>query len=127
MSSAHDPNIPYLCLLGDSRYGQVFRQHYPRRTKYTDCIAKRYGRRVKPLLGGCKGAKGCAKRYIDINGVEKSIDFRFPYVLAYYGPLAPVERYFQTKERAMVEAPRCGDWEIMHLPSGQVVAQPGRP
>jgi hypothetical protein len=67
----------------------------------------------------------CASTYTDIHGKCRRINFNFPYALVIYRP-RPLERYFQTKERAVLEAPRCGDWQIIHLPSGQIIYEPKR-
>ncbi len=64
-----------------------------------------------------------SRYYVDVNGNTKEIDLNYPYALVIYEP-KPLERYFQTKERAVVEVPRCGEWQIIYLPTGQIVYEP---
>ena len=134
---SNNPNVPCLCLLGESRYGTAQSTHHPTRTSYSECIDKHFSRRKNADFTRCgidknnartpqtlTCAKGCCgSEYIDVHGERRKIDLNFPYALVVYRP-APMERYFQTKERAVLEAPRCGDWQIIHLPTGQIIYEP---
>jgi hypothetical protein len=136
MSCRDNPNVPCLCLLSSTsgEYGTRIRTHHPTRTGYSDCLDKHLaGRQFHTKCRGTLtaqtphicGNKCCGSGYIDVHGRKRQIDFNYPYALVIYTP-RPLERYFQTKERAVIEAPRCGDWQIIHLPTGQIIYEPKR-
>ena len=136
---SNNPNIPCLCLF-HSEYGTNIATHHPTRTKYGEFI-DRAGSRMPPQINKCTGrninrfqtpqtitcgGKGCCGgEYVDIYGPKKAIDMNHPYALVINRP-QPLERYFQTKERAVLEAPRCGDWQIIHLPTGHIIYEPSQ-
>ena len=138
-SCRDNPNVPCLCLLSSTsgNYGTRIRTHHPTRTSYSECLDKHLaGRQFQskctapqtaqtPRTISSKGC--CGDEYVDIHGQTRPINFSKPYALMIYTP-RPHERYFQTKERAVLEAPRCGgaEWQIIHLPSGQIIYEPKR-
>lgn len=137
MSCRDNPNVGCMCLLASTsaQYGTRIRTHHPTRTAYSKCLDKH----LRPAHTKCRGTLeaqtprtlirsdgcGCGSEYIDVHGQRKQIDSNHPYALVIYTP-RPLERYFQTKERAVLEAPRCGDWQIIHLPTGQIIYEPKR-
>jgi len=141
-SCRDNPNVPCLCLLASTsgEYGTKYDVYHPLRTPYSQCLDKHLAGQnfhtkcfgdmtaQTPRTIACTNACGercCGKEYIDVHGKRKAIDFNFSYALVVYTP-RPLERYFQTKERAVLEAPRCGDWQIIHLPTGQIIYEPKR-
>lgn len=133
----------------ESKYGIRYPVTYPQRTRYSErmdrlgaagesrlskCSGQDLNRFQTPQFGGAGGGcecapkggipKGCGQTtYINVVGEKRNIDPSFPYALVMYRP-RPLERFFQTKERALLEVPRCGDWQIIHLPSGEIVYEP---
>ena len=135
-SCKDNPNVPCLCLLASTsgEYGTRYDTYHPLRTPYSECLDKHLGGRTfhSKCFGDMKAQtprtikeRCCGKEYIDVHGERKAIDFNFPYALVIYTP-RPLELYFQTKERAVLEVPRCGDWQIIHLPTGQIIYEPKR-
>jgi hypothetical protein len=61
--------------------------------------------------------------YMDINGRPQKTTLNFPYILQVFSP-KPFEKKFQTKESALTEAPRMGDWQIVNIFTGQHVYAP---
>lgn len=117
----------------ESKYGISYPVRFPTRTQYSEQL-DRLGRQGPARVSQCSGQDlnrfqtpqlgGCGQtEYIDVLGQRRTIDLNYPYALVMYKP-RPLERYFQTKERALLEVPRCGEWQIIHLPSGEIVYQP---
>ena len=122
----HNPNIPCLCYRGSSgKYGTSIETRHPLATdtKYGQCLGDAVPRPV-----GCMGCfspyngDGCglsSQTYRNVHGQTSEIDFNFPFALVTYSP-TKMEKFFQTQQRALLEVPNCGDWQIIHLPTGKV-------
>ena len=61
--------------------------------------------------------------YMNVYGRAEKTTLNFPYILQVFSP-KPYEKKFQTKESALTEAPRMGDWQIVNIFTGQHVYAP---
>lgn len=114
-----NPNIPCVCALHSS-YGNPQQVVYPTRTLYTIALDRTGGTRTFPYK---PPQFKSSREYIDVHGKTKEIDLNYPYALVIYEP-KPIEHYFQTKENALLHVPKCGEWQIIYLPTGQIIYQP---
>lgn len=63
--------------------------------------------------------------YMDVYGRPAKTNVNFPYILQVFSP-RPHENRFQTKESALNEAPKIGDWQIVNIFTGEEVYGPRR-
>jgi hypothetical protein len=96
---------------------------------FSDCVfapteyGMNYHTIAKPMK--CVHTRYKEGYYIDVYGRSAKTNLNFPYVLQVYSP-KPFEKRFQTKESALNEAPKMGDWRIVNIFSGQHVYAPFR-
>ena len=77
---------------------------------------------VAPTFKGYT-AKSREGYYMDVFGRPQKTTLNFPYILQVFSP-KPFEKKFQTKESALTEAPRMGEWQIVNIFTGQHVYAP---
>jgi len=109
-------NTPLLRLFAPTEYGPNLNTSFPITTPYDTYLRK------KGFIYPAKPERH-SNQYINVWGRKAYASLAKPFALVIYTPKVS-EKHYQTYQRAIIDAPPKGDWQVIHLFTGQIIYEP---